>query len=72
MTLAGAAFGPFGTITSKEVKIGERVYPGLAARVTDEKQFEALLASAAKKYPRFKEGGDRPPDFWIFRIEPIP
>lgn len=51
------------------VKIGERVYPGLATRVTEEKQFEAILASAAKKYPRFE---DRPPDLWIFRIEPLP
>lgn len=54
------------------VKIGERVYPGLATRVTEEKQFEAVLASAAKKYPQFDEPGDRPPDLWIFRIDPLP
>jgi hypothetical protein len=55
-----------------QVKIGERVYPGLATRVTEEKQFEAVLASAAQKYPQFDEPGDRPPDLWVFRIEPIP
>ncbi len=53
------------------IKVGDTIYPARAIRVTDETQHQALLASAAKKYPRLAaEAGELPPDLWVFRIDP--
>ncbi len=72
MTLAGAAFGPFGTITSKEVKIGEagtglRTSGSFASnRFRDERDPECLkvartvvesLGDGLKALPRSADDG---------------
>jgi hypothetical protein len=55
------------------LKIGERIYPARATRITDESQREAMIASAAGKYERLAaaQAGENPPeDVWVFRIDP--
>ena len=52
------------------VKVGGRVYPGLARRVTDEAMQASLIESAAKKYDRLAGRDEPPPDVWVFRIDP--
>ncbi len=53
------------------IRIGDKVYPGRAVRLTDETDREALVASAQKKYPQL---ADRDPEelgeVWLFRIDP--
>ena len=53
------------------LKVGDRVYPASAVRVTDLEP-RAVLASAAKKYERMAERMDEDPpgDIWLFRIGP--
>ncbi len=54
------------------VKVGDRVYPGLAKRVTDTKQIETLTHAAAKKYTQLADRSEPPPDVWVFRIDSAP
>ena len=73
VTDLAAAAAAIGRPARVHVKVGERVYPGLAKRVTDESQREALMASAAAKYSQLADRvTDPPPDVWVFRIDPIP
>lgn len=54
-----------------QVKVGDKVYPGVATRVTDEAERDALIASAAKKYAQLAEREEPPADVWVFRIGPV-
>jgi hypothetical protein len=51
------------------LKIGDKVYPGRAVRVTD-LTLDDVRASAAVKYPRLSEQGDELPEIWLYRIDP--
>lgn len=53
------------------IKVGDTIYRARATRITDDAQRQALLASAAKKYPRIAAAdAEVPPDVWVFRIDP--
>lgn len=51
------------------LKIGDKVYPGRAVRVTD-LDVQTVRASASKKYPQLAEQGDALPEVWLYRIDP--
>ena len=55
------------------LKIGDKVYPARATRVTDESLAPHLRAAATKKYD-FDAGDDDPDleDIWVFRIDSAP
>jgi hypothetical protein len=54
------------------LRIGEQVYPGRAARVTDEARFATLSAVAAAKYPQYADrlsgAGGLPEGLWLFEV----
>lgn len=52
------------------VKVGEKVYPARASRVTDTALVPALTAAARAKYD-FPAGDDAqaPQDIWVFKLE---
>ena len=55
------------------VKIGDKIYPARATRVSDPELRPILIAAAAEKYdfelPQEPDGLD---DVWVFRIESAP
>ncbi len=55
------------------LKIGDKVYPARATRVTDPSLAPDLRAAASKKYD-FDAGDDDPDleDIWVFRIDSFP
>ncbi|MEE8558269.1 MAG: hypothetical protein V3T14_10330 [Myxococcota bacterium] len=55
------------------LKIGDKVYPARATRVTDSSLAPALRAAASEKYD-FDAGDDDPDleDIWVFRLDPSP
>ena len=53
------------------LKIGDRVYPANAVRVTPEDP-SYYLKAGGEKYPRLLESSEDPPDdLWLFRIDPV-
>jgi hypothetical protein len=52
------------------LKIGDKVYPAIATRITDPDAREAMVAAARAKYDF--DGGDTPPeDIWLFRMDSV-
>jgi hypothetical protein len=51
------------------VKIGDKIYPGIATRVTDASLREPLREVARTKYDLAQFGNAGPSDVWLFRIE---
>ncbi len=50
------------------LKIGDKVYPAIATRITGPDAREAMVAAARAKYGF--DGGDTPPeDIWLFRMD---
>ena len=53
------------------IKIGDRVYPGRAVRVTDAGLRDALFTAAGRKYEQIAERSREQLDgVWVFRIDP--
>jgi hypothetical protein len=54
------------------VKIGDKIYPGRAVRVTDARLRDALITSAGRKYEQISERDREQFDgLWVFRIDPL-
>jgi hypothetical protein len=55
------------------VKMGDKLYPGLARRVVPDQAFlDTMLEAASKKYPQLAEQDrDELPELWMFRIDPL-
>lgn len=56
------------------IKVGDKVYPARATRVTDASLTETLTAAARAKYdfPAPADGGPQLSDVWVFRMDSAP
>ena len=56
------------------LKVGDRIYPGRATRVTDEALRGTLIEAARGKYPRIVGGMDDEvlARIWVFRVDSAP
>ena len=52
------------------LKIGDKIYPARATRVSDTSQREAMVAAARAKYD-FEGDGSPPEDVWLFRMDAV-
>jgi hypothetical protein len=51
------------------VRVGDRIYPARATRVTDESLIPAMREAGARKYDFAPEPGTVIEDIWLFRID---
>jgi hypothetical protein len=53
-----------------QLKIGDRIYPRRAVRVTDPTLIEEFYVAIGEKYDRLRHRPNEGPELWFFRMDP--